>query len=286
MIRLLLIAVVLVATWMRCAAVPLAERVRLTTEHVDLRIVLAPEGTNLLSLVAHDGDRGTNHSATNFVLVAAESAKLSVPDGFPDLGPAGSDLWVLPASQNPALLYLGISGEGLALSPQRLDLFLRRVDGPGSCVVWQFDGVGGLSISLNTRDGLTEADRFTPAVGGHEHHNWGFSTNGLYTLWFQARSTVGGTNAWSPEVPVLFAVEPVPAVVAGPAVLATSGLEPDGSLRMLLSGTPDATYTVEGSTDLRAWEPIRQVTAGQTPQAVPLPLPAQSPPRFFRAITP
>lgn len=286
MIRLLSIAVALVVTWVHCAAVPLAERVRLITEHVDLRIVLAPEGTNLLSLVAHDSDRGTNHSTTNFVLVAAESAKLSVPEGLPDLGPAGSDLWVLPASQNPALLYLGISGERLSLPPQRLDLFLRRVDGPGSCVAWQFDGIGGLAVSFKSRDGLTEADKFSPAVGGHEHYNWGFSTNGLYTLWFQARATVGGTNAWSPEVPVLFAVEPVPAVIAGPAVLTAIGLEPDGSLRLLLSGTPDIIYTIEGSANLRAWEPVRQVTAGQTPQAVPLPQPANAPPRFFRAVTP
>jgi hypothetical protein len=286
MLRLLCLAVVLVSTCLQGAAVPLAERVRLTTEHVDLRIVFAPEGTNLLSLVAFDHDHSTNHSATNFALVVAESAKLSVPEGLPDLGPAGSDLWVLPASQNPALLYLGLNAGGLPLPPQSLDLFLRRVDGPGHFVAWQFAGPGELSVSHNTRNGLSEADRFTPAVGGHEHHNLGFSTNGLFTLWFQVRASVGGTNAWSPEVPVLFAVEPVPAVIAGPAVLATSGLEPDGSLRLLLSGTPDATYTVEGSTDLRAWEPIRQVTAGPTPQAVPLSLPAQIPPRFFRAVTP
>lgn len=285
MFRLLFISVVFFALLARGAAASLADRVRLTTEHVDLRVIFAPEGTNLFQLVAHDGDRSTNHSATNFVMVVGESAKLTVPDGFPGLGPAGSDLWVLPASQNPALLYLGISGEGLSLPAQRLDLFLRQVDGPGQCLAWQFDGLGGLAVSFSTRDGLTEADRFTPAVGGHEHHNWGFSTNGLYTLWFQARATVGGTNAWSPVTPVLFAVEPLPAVTAEPATLAASMTETGAAGQLTLSGTPGAVYRIEHSSNLRAWELVTEITAQASPVLVPLPT-APNPPAFFRATTP
>ncbi len=263
-----------------------AERLRLVDEHIDLAIVLQPQGTNLLGLALHDEDHGLEYMPADVLLVVPAGARTPVPAGFDALGPAGSELWILPASQEPGRLLLGLSGEDLAteIAPQRVDLFLRRIEGPGHFLAWQTDG--DLRLSVNSRDGLGPEDRFTPAVGGHEHHNYGFSTNGLHTLWFQVRATVGGTNAWSPEVPVLFAVEPVPAVVAKPAVLAAAGLEPDGSLRLLLSGTPDAIYTVEGSTDLRAWEPIRQATAGQIPQAVPLPLPAQSPPLFFRAVTP
>lgn len=271
----------------RLAALPLAERVRLTTEHVDLRIVLAPEGTNLFQFMVRDEDGRTNHPATNAVLVAAESAKLTVPDGFPQLGPGGSDLWVLPQSQNPALLYLGISAEGLpgGLITGRAEVRLTRLDGPGHFIVWQADALAGLVFSVNTRDGIGEEDQFQLLVGSHAHHNWGFSTNGLFTAWFQVRATVGGTNAWSPETPILFAVEPLPEVPAEPAVL-TAGLEPDGSLRLLLTGTPEATYRVEGSADFVEWEQVAEVTATTAPQVVPVALPAHSPPRFFRATTP
>jgi hypothetical protein len=270
----------------RSFAVSLTERVRLTIEHVDLKVILAPEGTNLLKFIVLDHDRATNYFTTNAVLVVAESSKLSVPEGFPELGPSGSDLWVLPASQNPLLLYLGINATGLPLSAQRLDLFLRRIDGPGHFLAWQFASAGGLAVSHSTRDGLTEADRFNPVVGGHEHHNLGFSTNGLFTLWFQARATVGGTNAWSPETPILFAVEPLPAIPAGPATLVASATELAGSLQLHLQGTPKAAYQVERSADLANWEPVTEVIASENPVSVTVPLPGHSTQWFFRARRP
>jgi hypothetical protein len=270
----------------RAFAIPLAERVRLTTEHVDLLVILAPEGTNLLQLVVRDEDRRTNHFATNAVLVVAEAAKLSVPDGFPDLGPAGSDLWVLPASQNTQLLYLGVSGENLALPQQPLDLFVRRIEGASHLAIWQFDGLGGIDVGVNSRDGLTAADRLTPNVGGHEHHNFGFTTNGYATVWMQARATVGGTNAWSPETPILFAVEPVPSVPAGPATLVAAGLEPDGSLRLQLLGTPETRYRLERSTDLNSWEAVEDVVAATNGMTVATPPPGNATQWFFRAVTP
>lgn len=269
----------------RSFAVSLSERVRLTTEHVDLQVILAPEGTNLLQLVVRDEDRRTNHFATNAVLVVAEAAKLSVPEGFPDLGPAGSDLWVLPASQNPQLLYLGISGEDLPLPAQPLDLFVRRVEG-GNLAIWQFDGTGGIDVGVNSRDGLSDADKLTPNVGGHAHHNFGFTTNGYATVWMQARATVGGTNAWSPETPILFAVEPVPLVPAEPATLMANGLGPDGSLRLELRGTPEARYRLERSADFKTWEPVEEVVAGANAVTVLMPLPDRAAQWFFRAVTP
>jgi hypothetical protein len=193
---------------------------------------------------------------------------------------------VLPASQNTQLLYLGVSGENLALPQQPLDLFVRRIEGASHLAIWQFDGLGGIDVGVNSRDGLTAADRLTPNVGGHEHHNFGFTTNGYATVWMQARATVGGTNAWSPETPILFAVEPVPVVPAGPATLVAAGLEPDGSLRLQLLGTPETRYRLERSTDLNSWEAVEDVVAATNGMTVATPPPGNATQWFFRAVTP
>jgi hypothetical protein len=251
----------------------------LTTEHVDLKVVLAPEGTNLLQLVLRDHLRSTNRPALRTAMRVPEAARLSIPEGFEGLGPAGSDLWVLPASQDPRFLYLGLSTEGLALPPQTLDLFVRRIDGPAHFCIWQFDGAGGLSLSVQSRDGLTESDRLQLPVGSHAHHNLGLSASGVTTVWLQARATVGGTNAWSPETPFVFSVEPLPAL---PSRLAFAPPVSSGSIDLSLTGTPGRTTRLETSTNLVEWESLGPVTADFDPVVLTLPAPVASPTRFFR----
>jgi hypothetical protein len=262
-----------------------AERLRLANDHIDLAVVVEPAGTNLLALILHDEEHEISHAATNVVLVVPETARTPIPEGFEPLGPLGTDLWILPASQDPERLLLGLSGEALVdlLAPQPVDLFLRRIEGPGHFVAWQAEGE--IRVSVSSRDGLAATDKFTPSVGGHEHHNYGFSTNGLFTLWFQARATVGGTNAWSAETPFLFAVEPVPNQPAREALLRASGLGSDGSLNLTLTGTPGATYRVERSANLQTWETVGEVTASAEPVPVPFLPPADPSPAFFRAVT-
>ncbi len=264
------------------------DRVRFTNQHADFRLAHQPAGTNLFALLVRDSDGGTNYPATNVVLVVRETAKLTVPDGFPELGAAGDDVWVLPQSQEPALLYLGISAEGLppGLVTDRPEVRVTRLDAPGHFAVWQADAFAGLRFAVNSRDGLTEADRFTPLAGSHEHFNWGFSTNGHFTVWMQARATVGGTNAWSPETPFLFAVEPVPLVPAGPATLVATGLEPDGSLRLQLLGTPETRYLLERSADFKTWEVVEEVVANNNGVTLAMPPPGNATQWFFRAVTP
>lgn len=251
----------------------------LTKEHVDLKVVMAPEGTNLLQLILQDHLRSTNRATLRTAIRVPEAARLSVPDGFESLGPAGSDLWVLPASQDPRFLYLGLSTEGLSLPPQTLDLLVRRIDGPAHLCLWQFDGAGGLSLSVQSRDGLTEADRLRMPVGSHAHHNLGLSAPGLTTVWLQARATVGGTNAWSPETPFLFSVEPLPDV---PFHLDLVPPTVSGSPELSLTGTPGRTTRLETSTNLVDWESLGPVSADFDPVLLTLPAPVASPIRFFR----
>jgi hypothetical protein len=252
----------------------------LTTEHVDLKVVISPEGTNLLQVVLRDHLRFTNRISSQTVILIPEAAQLTIPPGFETLGPVDSQLWVLPASQDPRLLFLGLNTEGLKLSPQVLDLFVRRIEGPAHFCVWQFDGTGGLALTVQSRDGLTERDRLELPVGAHQHHNLGFSAPGLTTVWFQARAQLDGTNAWSAETPILFSVEPLPESLP---ILGSPRLGGPGNLDFFLSGTPGKTTYLETSPDLLHWDAVGTVTPGFDPVTVTVPVGSSSPNRFYRA---
>ena len=62
-------------------------RYSLTTEHVDLKVVISPEGTNLLQVVLRDHLRFTNRISSQTVIRVPEAAQLTIPPGFETLGP-------------------------------------------------------------------------------------------------------------------------------------------------------------------------------------------------------
>ena len=198
----------------------LTNRIAFTRQHVDIRTVFQADAETPITLQIHDGDRGINYPATNTVLMVAEQAKLAIPAGFETFGPEGSPLWVLPQSQDPALVYLGFSAEGFPRDrfDGRLRLNLKEVRGPGSVFLWQADSVGGVTLRINSKDGLDADDRIEPLINGHDHYNLGFTTAGLYELVFQpsARPLGSETFLLGESVPVLFAVEPLPVVPPPP----------------------------------------------------------------------
>ncbi len=197
-----------------------AERVRLTVEHVDIKMVYQPDiETNKLAVAVSDDDHRVLYRSNEVALVVAEVAKLTLPADYPPLGSAGEELWILPQTQNPALLYLGLSSENspAGIMPPgvftgQLTLRLVAVDGPGHFFLWQADPFGGLDVRMNSRDGITEFDQTPLALGSHEHFNYGFTTNGVYQVVFQVEGRRAGveTNDFSLPTPIRFEVEPLP----------------------------------------------------------------------------
>lgn len=190
------------------------DRVRLTVEHVDLRVVYQPEDvTNKLALVVRDDDHGATYLSNQVALVVAESARLELPGDIPPLGRAGEPLWILPQTQDPALLYLGLSTEGMspAAFPEGVALYLRAVQGPGHVFAWQA-GLGGLEVRINSRDGLDDSDHIVITAGSHAHWNFGFTSNGVFELVFEVQGRRAGveTNDFSLLTPIRFEVEPLP----------------------------------------------------------------------------
>ncbi len=257
----------------------------LTNEHVDLRTLYDPNAaTNQLSLAARDEDHGVNYMTNECILVANESAKLTLPGGTP-FGNEGDTIYVLPQSQNPDLLYLGISAEGIAtgIFDGNLHFRLKSVLGPGAFFVWQAAQFGEFNVKMNTADGIDPADETQPLVGSHEHYNWGFSTTGVYQVTFQVSGRrVGDQNdITSPEATFTFEVLPLPAVAPSLRVLQWTA---DAGLQIELSGTAGTIYHVQSSTDFATWEPLQEVTVNQSSATFSLPISA--PARYVRAVAP
>lgn len=181
--------------------------------HVDLALQYVPNDPEPLRIVVTDSDLGVVHPATNAVLVAVEGARLELPADIPPLGQAGDPLWVLPQSQNPLILFVGLSAGGVPPGTFDGPLELRLVgcEGPGSFFLWQSE-FGSLQFFMNTHDGVGPEDWFPELPGGHSHANWGFTTNGVYrlTLVASGRRLGESTNVQSAPTPVTFHVEPLP----------------------------------------------------------------------------
>jgi surface-anchored protein len=196
------------------------EPLRLRDEHVDLRARYDATRTPALDLVVMNTDStpARAYLPDEVVLVGEEVARLELPADLPPLGQAGEALWVLPASQQEGVIYLGFSGEGLpsGLFAEPLQFRLVAMEGPGQFFLWQA-GLGGLEFFINTRDGIGSDDFFPQLVGGHSHTDWGFTTSGVYRLTFEATTRRVGeiTNLVSAPATFTFHVLPLPEVGSG-----------------------------------------------------------------------
>ncbi len=186
----------------------------LTREHTDGLCVLYDNAKSPpLSLVAWQREAGLDLPTNQVILVVKEQARITLPAGTP-FGAAGAPFWILPQSQNPNLLYLGINvgrvPAGIFSGPVAIQL--TRFEGPGYFIAWQATAPGQFNIRIDTRDGINATDSFQPLVGAHEHFNWGFSSTGVYCATFQAVGQRIGeaTNTTSLESTYLFHVQPLP----------------------------------------------------------------------------
>ncbi|MGE3312325.1 MAG: choice-of-anchor M domain-containing protein [Limisphaerales bacterium] len=156
-----------------------------------------------------------HHEATDIecephhaLLHVAPLASRKVPDApaFAFLGPPGAPTWILPESENPKLLFLGLAAEEIGqgiLTANQLQLALKSVDGPGHLALYTVDGFGTPQVHWNSGDGLSDLDTFTLQTGGHQHVNWAFTAPGSYRVGLQASGTlVSGNRAITSEVAV------------------------------------------------------------------------------------
>lgn len=184
-----------------------------TTEHVDLLSIQWHPTDGKLGLMAANHDQGGRLYASNqCVIVCPESMRFTLPAGTP-LGPEGQPLWILAQNPYPDAPFVGVSAAAVPPGSfeEPLTIRLLQVEGPGDFLLWQSVGFGQFDVKMDSRDGLDERDRIQPFVGGHEHHGWGFTTSGVYRLFFQVSGRRPGeaTNILSDITPFTFHVQPL-----------------------------------------------------------------------------
>ncbi|MGE3312326.1 MAG: choice-of-anchor M domain-containing protein, partial [Limisphaerales bacterium] len=178
----------------------------------------------------HDEEGNAEYAVNDAVLALGKASEQSIPDevayGF--LGRPGYSTWILPATNNPELLYLGLAAEeiqtGLFANDQ-LRIELVSVLGAGEFALYSAHAFGSPVVHLNTADGYDERDALVLQAGGHQHFNWAFSAPGTYSVRLRASGTLAdGSRLVSTEASYTFTV-PEPELPQPP--------EPDSEVYLL-----------------------------------------------------
>lgn len=192
----------------------------LSRNHMDFRMGYDAASTNLLGITVRYDDGSDAFTVSNWqayiVGGAASSNRVPANANFAFLGPVGSPIWILPQVQNINLPYLGISGEDIptGVFDGPLDFILQSVEGPGNFFAWQTSGGGQPpSVKMIATNGVIspQHDRTSPAIGSHEHFNWGFTAPGVYRVSFRASGRrIGEANRiTSPPITWVFHILPL-----------------------------------------------------------------------------
>lgn len=156
-------------------------REEVTHGHFDVGPVL--NGGNLTSSVKDDRTSPARHvspGALEFVL--NDAAKLNLPAGMEDIAPAGTPVYMIGATQQQGVPWLGWSTQDPEL--------LKQLDGPVTMSLNGFEGPGTLSTFLSGNFGSAGQKVFDSRSGGsfqvpantHQHSNWVFTAEGHYTV--------------------------------------------------------------------------------------------------------
>jgi len=216
----------------------------LTTEHVDLGLAYVGGAWDLH---VHDETNLAEYAPGDALLYVGAITKTTRPAGsqWDFFGNnAGEDLWVLPFTQNPNALYLGIGAEETApgtfatytesdtrLGATPLDrtgewvkLTLNAVNGPGHLTLYTFDGFNPVVWWSSSQGGVSAGDAAYAVAGGHNHFFWAFTAPGIYEVDVTASAFFGpgATNPTSDSATYHFGVETVPE--PGSAMLLGLGL--------------------------------------------------------------
>jgi surface-anchored protein len=188
----------------------------LSIGHVDA-VEVSVSGNSLRLQIKDDTTRpSTFRNPASTTLQAKPGAsptgsQFSVPSNpnFAFLGSPGAPTWILPETQNPNLLWPGLSTERIAagvLQGNQVQLRLDSVSGPGTFHLFNADPFGGPpAIRFASTDAFPQTLNLGTTT--HAHYSWAFSATGTYTVTLRATATLtNGTPVTSGPVAYTFRV--------------------------------------------------------------------------------
>jgi surface-anchored protein len=147
---------------------------------------------------------------------------------------SATNVWFLPVNADPAKPYLGFGLEELvntAANPiagnwngnltWALDSVVSSPVG-SNFSMWT-EVLGNPNVNVATSDGITIADSFTQAAGGHEHFNLGFTREGTYELRFRISGVHATLGALSDNAVYTFQVGTITAIPEPSSIALISG---------------------------------------------------------------
>jgi surface-anchored protein len=179
----------------------------LTTEHVDIGLAFE---SGAWDLHLHDETNEVEYAPDEALLFVGPQGKTLQPAGaewdFLGAG-AGGDVWILPQSNNPELLFLGLGTEEIepgTFEGDTISLSLKAVRGPGQFSLYSTDAFGVPAVAMASSDGITAGDSITLMAASHVHQNFGFTAIGGYGIDFEATATLPGGEVVSSGVVTYF----------------------------------------------------------------------------------
>ncbi|MFW6690656.1 choice-of-anchor M domain-containing protein [Streptomyces sp. MAR4 CNX-425] len=187
-----------------------AAPVTLSTGHVDVLDVELHADHFHVHLTHEGGGEPVTYDPADVVLHAVPESRTTVPadERFAFLGEPGDPVWVLPQTQDPDVLFAGLSAEGVEPGTTRDDAVsftLTGLQGPGDFSVFDIGADGAPSIRFDSGDTLPDVTGVS--AGGHEHMNWAFEAPGDYTATIEVSTTLlDGTVVTSAPQQLTFTV--------------------------------------------------------------------------------
>lgn len=235
-----------------------------------------------LRLLYYDFDYGEANPTDVWLDVGLPAARPipNLPAFTNLLGEAGATTWILPQTQNPELLWLGVGNESLSnadfVGNQYLTLL--AVEGPGDFALFINDAFGQPIPVMNSRDGVSANDTLTLPSRTHLHCNWAFSAPGNYRVRFVVSGTLraGNTPIASAPTDYFFTVE------APPKPVLALARTPTNTLQLTMGAHPGLNYTLESTATLTNWTVLTNLHAATSRTTHPF-LPGPAPIQFLRA---
>ena len=174
------------------AATPLV----LSRGHVDLIEVTRQASSLRIAVKDETSGSPVFRRPDEVQLRVPDAARVPVPGGaFGFLGPAGSEVFLLPQVQDPDLVWPGWSTERMTagqVTGDAVRLRLAQVRGPGKVAVFTTDQFGNPRVVFDSA-GPSDRELVLP-VRVHTHANWAFGAPGVYRLTVEVSAGLVGAG--------------------------------------------------------------------------------------------